>query len=130
MQDGEWKNTVPTITELHYLWSRWKAELTNGHIETTSPVREGIAGEDVERLEGSVSSMAGAIVEINTKIQQNADKISTIAPDGVVPIKHGGTNANTAEAARASLGIGSVATEDVLPVSKGGTGKTTVRVVC
>lgn len=132
-QDGEWSDTVPTITEMHYLWSRWKAELTNGYTETTSPVREGIAGEDIERIEDTVSEIVDVISEITTKIQQNAtkiqqsmDSINAIAPDGVVPIEHGGTNAKTAETARASLGIGGVATEDILPISKGGTEATSV----
>ena len=71
-----------------------------------------------------------------TKFNFNTPETNTleesITPTGTgtyylptVPIGSGGTGAETAEDARANLGLGSVATENILPLEKGGTGATT-----
>lgn len=83
---GTWNEKVPTLDDTHYLWTRLKVTLTDGSVEYTDPLREGMFGEEIANLEDLVTEIS--------------NKLKTIAPGDVVDIMHGGTGEKTAAGAR------------------------------
>ena len=99
---GTWQTTVPTLDSSHYLWTRLKLTLTNGKVEITDPIREGMFGEEIANITGS---------------------INTIAPNKVVDVAHGGTGTTSLSGMKTLLGLAKAAFVDLVTVSLGGTGK-------
>lgn len=99
---GTWQSTVPTLDSSHYLWTRLKLTLTNGKVEVTDPIREGMFGEEIANI---------------------TDSINAIAPNNVVDVSHGGTGATTLNGIKTLLGLARAAFVDLVTVALGGTGK-------
>lgn len=134
---GTWQSTVPTLDSSHYLWTRLKLTLTNGKVEVTEAIREGMFGEEIENLVATVNS-------INSAQQSQGNKINTIAPNNTVDVAHGGTgksshttnavltgngtnavnNAATANGALYATSANGAPKFGVLPIGQGGTGST------
>lgn len=109
LANGEWLTTVPTLDTTHYIWTRLKATLTNGKIEYTDPLREGMFGEEIANLEGLISDLNS---DLNKQIVENTEKLTSlqniiniISPNRITALKHGGTDADNAADARKNLGI-------------------------
>ena len=99
---GTWQTTVPTLDSSHYLWTRLKLTLTNGKVEITDPIREGMFGEEI----ANITSL-----------------INTIAPNKVVDVAHGGTGTTSLSGIKTLLGLAKAAFVDLVTVTLGGTGK-------
>lgn len=107
---GTWQTTVPTLDSSHYLWTRLKLTLTNGKVEITDPIREGMFGEEITNITASLQALN--------------NKTNTIAPSNVVDVAHGGTGETSLSGIKTLLGLAKAAFVDLVTVALGGTGKT------
>ena len=119
LDGGSWSATPPTLGNNKYLWMRSKVTLTDGTIQYTTPVCEGV-WEEIYSIYAIGDKVDGALSDVtDLKSRMTAEESK------VQPIAKGGTGATTAEAARENLGVKSCGTYDILPIAQGGTGKTT-----
>lgn len=119
LDGGSWSATPPTLGNNKYLWMRSKVTLTDGTIQYTAPVCEGV-WEEIYGIYAIGDKVDGALSDVtDLKSRMTAEE------NKVQPINKGGTGATTAEAARENLGVKKCGEYDVLPIAQGGTGKTT-----
>lgn len=99
LDGGSWSATPPTLGNNKYLWMRSKVTLTDGTIQYTTPVCEGV-WEEIYGIYAIGDKVDGALSDVtDLKSRMTAEESK------VQPIAKGGTGATTAEAARESLGL-------------------------
>ena len=114
---GTWQSTVPTLDSSHYLWTRLKLTLTNGKVEITDPIREGMFGEEIANIATNIS-------DIKSDQQSLDGRMDKIAPSNVVDVSHGGTGKTSVDGVKSLLGLAKAAFVDLVTVALGGTGRT------
>ena len=115
LDGGSWSATPPTLGNNKYLWMRSKVTLTDGTIQYTAPVCEGV-WEEIYGIYAIGDKVDGALSDVaDLKSRMTAEERK------VQPINKGGTGATTAATARAAI-----LENKALSIAEGGTGKTTV----
>jgi hypothetical protein len=114
LDGGSWSATPPTLGNNKYLWMRSKVTLTDGTIQYTVPVCEGV-WEEIYGIYAIGDKVDGALSDVtDLKSRMTAEESK------VQPIDKGGTGAITATTARAAI-----LENKALSITEGGTGKTT-----
>ena len=114
LDGGSWSATPPTLGNNKYLWMRSKVTLTDGTIQYTVPVCEGV-WEEIYGIYAIGDKVDGALSDVtDLKSRMTAEESK------VQPINKGGTGATTAADALIAL-----LENKALPIAKGGTGATT-----
>lgn len=114
LDGGSWSATPPTLGNNKYLWMRSKVTLTDGTIQYTVPVCEGV-WEEIYGIYAIGDKVDGALSDVtDLKSRMTAEE------NKVQPINKGGTGATTAENA-----LNALLDNKALPITKGGTGATT-----
>lgn len=92
LDGGSWSATPPTLGNNKYLWMRSKVTLTDGTIQYTAPVCEGVWEEiyGIYAIGDKVDGVLSDVTDLKSRIQ---------------PLNKGGTGAATVEAARENLGL-------------------------
>lgn len=99
LDGGSWSATPPTLGNNKYLWMRSKVTLTDGTIQYTVPVCEGV-WEEIYGIYAIGDKVDGALSDVtDLKSRMTAEE------NKVQPINKGGTGAITAEVARKNLGL-------------------------
>lgn len=99
LDGGSWSESPPTLGNNKYLWMRSKVTLSDSTIQYTTPVCEGV-WEEIYGIYAEGEKIDGALEDItNLKSRMEAEE------DKIQDIKHGGTGATTAAAAREALGV-------------------------
>lgn len=119
LDGGSWSATPPTLGNNKYLWMRSKVTLTDGTIQYTVPVCEGVWEEiyGIYAIGDKVDGALSDVTDLKSRMTTEENKVQ--------PLNKGGTGATTAEAARENLGVKKCGEFDVLPIAQGGTGATT-----
>lgn len=118
LDGGSWSATPPTLGNNKYLWMRSKVTLTDGTIQYTAPVCEGV-WEKIYGIYAIGDKVDGALSDVtDLKSRMTAEESK------VQPIAKGGTGATTAESALKAL-----LENKALPIAQGGTGATTAAAV-
>lgn len=114
LDGGSWSATPPTLGNNKYLWMRSKVTLTDGSIQYTVPVCEGV-WEEIYGIYAIGDKVDGALSDVtDLKSRMTAEE------NKVQPLNKGGTGAITAVTARAAI-----LENKALSIAEGGTGKTT-----
>lgn len=114
LDGGSWSATPPTLGNNKYLWMRSKVTLTDGTIQYTTPVCEGV-WEEIYGIYAIGDKVDGALSDVtDLKSRMTAEESK------VQPINKGGTGATTAATAREAI-----LENKALSIAEGGTGKTT-----
>lgn len=114
LDGGSWSATPPTLGNNKYLWMRSKVTLTDGTIQYTVPVCEGV-WEEIYGIYAIGDKVDGALSDVtDLKSRMTAEESK------VQPINKGGTGATTAAKAREAI-----LENKALSIAEGGTGKTT-----
>lgn len=114
LDGGSWSATPPTLGNNKYLWMRSKITLTDGTIQYTAPICEGV-WEEIYGIYAIGDKVDGALSDVtDLKSRMTAEESK------VQPIAKGGTGATTADAALKAL-----LENEALPLAQGGTGATT-----
>lgn len=114
LDGGSWSATPPTLGNNKYLWMRSKITLTDGTIQYTVPVCEGV-WEEIYGIYAIGDKVDGALSDVtDLKSRMTAEESK------VQPLSKGGTGATTAENA-----LNALLDNKALPITKGGTGATT-----
>ena len=99
LDGGSWSATPPTLKNNKYLWMRSKVTLTDGTIQYTVPVCEGV-WEEIYGIYAIGDKVDGALSDVtDLKSRMTAEE------NKVQPLSKGGTGATTSEAARENLGL-------------------------
>ena len=114
LDGGSWSATPPTLGNNKYLWMRSKVTLTDGTIQYTAPVCEGVWEEiyGIYAIGDKVDGALSDVTDLKSRMTTEENKVQ--------PINKGGTGATTAEDALTAL-----LENKALPITKGGTGATT-----
>lgn len=114
LDGGSWSATPPTLGNNKYLWMRSKVTLTDGSIQYTVPVCEGV-WEEIYGIYAIGDKVDGALSDVtDLKSRMTAEE------NKVQPLNKGGTGATTATEARKAI-----LESKALSIAEGGTGKTT-----
>lgn len=114
LDGGSWSATPPTLGNNKYLWMRSKVTLTDGSIQYTVPVCEGV-WEEIYGIYAIGDKVDGALSDVtDLKSRMTAEE------NKVQPLDKGGTGATTAATAREAI-----LENKALSIAEGGTGKTT-----
>ena len=99
LDGGSWLATPPTLGNNKYLWMRSKVTLTDGSIQYTAPVCEGV-WEEIYGIYAIGDKVDGALSDVtDLKFRMTTEE------NKVQPLSKGGTGAITAAAAREALGV-------------------------
>lgn len=99
LDGGSWSATPPTLGNNKYLWMRSKVTLTDGTIQYTAPVCEGVWEEiyGIYAIGDKVDGALSDVTDLKSRMTTEENKVQ--------PIAKGGTGAATVEAARENLGL-------------------------
>lgn len=114
LDGGSWSATPPTLGNNKYLWMRSKVTLTDGTIQYTVPVCEGVWEEiyGIYAIGDKVDGALSDVTDLKSRMAAEENKVQ--------PLNKGGTGAITATTARAAI-----LENKALSIAEGGTGKTT-----
>lgn len=114
LDGGSWSATPPTLGNNKYLWMRSKVTLTDGSIQYTAPVCEGVWEEiyGIYAIGDKVDGALSDVTDLKFRMTTEESKIQ--------PLDKGGTGATTAADARKAI-----LENKALSIAEGGTGKTT-----
>ena len=114
LDGGSWSATPPTLGNNKYLWMRSKVTLTDGTIQYTVPLCEGV-WEEIYGIYAIGDKVDGALSDVtDLKSRMTAEE------NKVQPLNKGGTGATTATEARKAI-----LENKALSIAEGGTGATT-----
>lgn len=117
LDGGSWSATPPTLGNNKYLWMRSKVTLTDGTIQYTAPVCEGVWGEiyGIYAIGDKVDGALSDVTDLKSRMTAEENKVQ--------PLNKGGTGKTTRAAAMNYMQY--IPTSDLSFLTGNGAGDTT-----